>query len=142
MVKVGDSIPTVELTEGNPGGKVNLATELASGSGIIIGVPAAFSKFVCYPLALLDLSEALCCLQPSLSESAMLFVSFCGINTSCSYSVKGSVNNTQAQPAPTRTFQASSHTQSCPALVRSSLSPSTMLLCKNLCSLSKTSTSS
>jgi len=43
MVKVGDSIPSVELTEGNPGGKVNLATELASGSGIIIGVPAAFS---------------------------------------------------------------------------------------------------
>lgn len=46
MVKVGDSIPSVELTEGNPGGKVNLATELASGEGIIIGVPAAFSKFV------------------------------------------------------------------------------------------------
>jgi hypothetical protein len=59
MVKVGDSIPTVELTEGNPGGKVNLATELASGPGIIIGVPAAFSKFACYSLASLDLSEAL-----------------------------------------------------------------------------------
>jgi hypothetical protein len=44
MVKVGDSIPSIELTEGNPGGKVNLATELASGPGIIIGVPAAFSK--------------------------------------------------------------------------------------------------
>ncbi|KAG0648494.1 Peroxiredoxin [Hyphodiscus hymeniophilus] len=43
MVKVGDSIPSVELTEGNPGGKVNLATELASGPGVIIGVPAAFS---------------------------------------------------------------------------------------------------
>lgn len=46
MVKVGDSIPNVELTEGNPGGKVNLATELASGEGIIIGVPAAFSKMI------------------------------------------------------------------------------------------------
>lgn len=44
MVQVGDSIPSVELTEGNPGGKVNLATELASGPGLIIGVPAAFSK--------------------------------------------------------------------------------------------------
>jgi len=44
MVNLGDSIPTVELTEGNPGGKVNLATELASGDGVIIGVPAAFSK--------------------------------------------------------------------------------------------------
>lgn len=47
MVKVGDSIPSIELTEGNPGNKVNLATELASGPGIIIGVPAAFSKFTC-----------------------------------------------------------------------------------------------
>ena len=46
MVKVGDSIPSVELTEGNPGGKVNLATELASGPGMIIGVPAAFSKYL------------------------------------------------------------------------------------------------
>jgi 2-Cys peroxiredoxin 5 len=44
MVQAGDSIPSVELTEGNPGGKVNLATELASGPGLIIGVPAAFSK--------------------------------------------------------------------------------------------------
>jgi 2-Cys peroxiredoxin 5 len=48
MVKVGDSIPKVELTEGNPGGKVNLREELAEGKGLIIGVPAAFSKFV-YP---------------------------------------------------------------------------------------------
>jgi 2-Cys peroxiredoxin 5 len=44
MVQVGDSIPSIELVEGNPGNKVNLATELASGSGIIVGVPAAFSK--------------------------------------------------------------------------------------------------
>lgn len=46
MVQVGDSIPSIELTEGNPGGKVNLATELASGPGLVIGVPAAFSKFL------------------------------------------------------------------------------------------------
>jgi len=43
MVKVGDSIPSVELFEGSPGNKVNLAKELASGKGLVIGVPAAFS---------------------------------------------------------------------------------------------------
>jgi len=41
MVKVGDSIPSIELVEGAPDKKVNLATEL--GTGLIIGVPAAFS---------------------------------------------------------------------------------------------------
>jgi len=43
MVNVGDKIPSVEVFEGGPGTKVNLATELASGKGLIIGVPAAFS---------------------------------------------------------------------------------------------------
>jgi hypothetical protein len=42
MVKVGDSVPNIDLVEGNPGNKVNLSQEL--GSGLIIGVPAAFSK--------------------------------------------------------------------------------------------------
>ncbi|KAK4691955.1 peroxiredoxin 5, partial [Lecanoromycetidae sp. Uapishka_2] len=42
MVKVGDSIPSVELVESNPGDKVNLAKVL-TGKGLIIGVPAAFS---------------------------------------------------------------------------------------------------
>ncbi|KAK0517525.1 hypothetical protein JMJ35_000680 [Cladonia borealis] len=42
MVKVGDPIPSVELVEGSPGNKVNLANEL-KGKGLIIGVPAAFS---------------------------------------------------------------------------------------------------
>ncbi|KAI9796440.1 MAG: hypothetical protein M1825_000619 [Sarcosagium campestre] len=43
MVKVGDSIPDLEvLQEGSPGTKVNLAKEL-KGKGVIIGVPAAFS---------------------------------------------------------------------------------------------------
>jgi len=41
MVKSGDSIPDIELQEGNPGNKVNLSKEL--GTGLIIGVPAAFS---------------------------------------------------------------------------------------------------
>lgn len=43
FVKVGDSIPNLDiLVEGSPGNKVNLAAEL-SGNGIIVGVPAAFS---------------------------------------------------------------------------------------------------
>ncbi len=43
QVKVGDSIPNVDLFEDSPGNKVNLAKELSSGKGVIIGVPAAFS---------------------------------------------------------------------------------------------------
>ncbi|KAK0099747.1 hypothetical protein ONS95_013360 [Cadophora gregata] len=43
MVKVGDSIPSIPLVEGKPDQTVDLSKELASGSGIIIGVPAAFS---------------------------------------------------------------------------------------------------
>ncbi|KAF2108683.1 AhpC/TSA family protein [Lophiotrema nucula] len=42
LVSVGDKIPDVELHEGSPGNKVNLAKEL-KGRGLIIGVPAAFS---------------------------------------------------------------------------------------------------
>ena len=44
MVKTGDAIPSVELVETTPGTKVNLAKELSSGKGLIIGVPAAFSE--------------------------------------------------------------------------------------------------
>ncbi|KAG9238686.1 putative peroxiredoxin-5, mitochondrial [Amylocarpus encephaloides] len=43
MVKSGDLIPSVTLEESKPGNSVDLSKELASGSGIIIGVPAAFS---------------------------------------------------------------------------------------------------
>lgn len=42
MVKPGDSLPSVELFEG-PETKVDLSKELASGKGVIVGVPAAFS---------------------------------------------------------------------------------------------------
>lgn len=45
MVKVGDSIPSIDLTEGSPGNKVNLA-ETLKGKGVIIGVPAAFSEYL------------------------------------------------------------------------------------------------
>ncbi|KAF2268475.1 AhpC/TSA family protein [Lojkania enalia] len=41
-VNVGDRIPDVDLHEGSPGNKVNLAKQL-TGKGLIIGVPAAFS---------------------------------------------------------------------------------------------------
>ena len=52
MVKVGDPIPSVELVEGSPGNKVNLAKEL-KGKGLIIGVPAAFSKYLAHQYAIL-----------------------------------------------------------------------------------------
>lgn len=43
QVKVGDSIPSIEVFEDSPGTKIDLSKELASGKGLIIGVPAAFS---------------------------------------------------------------------------------------------------
>lgn len=43
FVKAGDDIPDVELMENSPGNKVSIAKEL-KGKGLIIGVPAAFSK--------------------------------------------------------------------------------------------------
>ncbi|KAL8642013.1 MAG: hypothetical protein Q9228_001246 [Teloschistes exilis] len=42
FVNRGDPIPHLDLVEGSPGNKVNLAKEL-KGKGLIIGVPAAFS---------------------------------------------------------------------------------------------------
>jgi 2-Cys peroxiredoxin 5 len=45
FVKVGDAIPNVDLVEDSPGNKVSIAYELR-GKGVIIGVPAAFSKIV------------------------------------------------------------------------------------------------
>lgn len=43
FVKVGDAIPDVQLVEDSPGNKVSIANELKD-NGIVIGVPAAFSK--------------------------------------------------------------------------------------------------
>lgn len=43
LVKVGDAVPDVQLMEGSPGNKVNLAEELKTGKGLIVGVPAAYS---------------------------------------------------------------------------------------------------
>jgi 2-Cys peroxiredoxin 5 len=37
LVKVGDKIPNVELMENSPGNKVNIADELKTGKGLIIG---------------------------------------------------------------------------------------------------------
>ena len=48
FVSVGDTIPSIDLVEGSPGNKVNLAKEL-SGKGIVIGVPAAFSTCFSVP---------------------------------------------------------------------------------------------
>jgi hypothetical protein len=45
LIKVGDKIPNIDvLVENSPGNKVNLAEELTNGKGLIIGIPAAFSK--------------------------------------------------------------------------------------------------
>ncbi len=45
FIKVGDKIPNLDvLVESSPGNKVNLS-EVIKGKALIIGVPAAFSKF-------------------------------------------------------------------------------------------------
>lgn len=45
FVQIGDPIPDLDvLVEDSPGNKVNLSKEL-KGKGLIIGVPAAFSRF-------------------------------------------------------------------------------------------------
>ncbi|RYP19783.1 hypothetical protein DL767_009589 [Monosporascus sp. MG133] len=44
LVSVGDAVPDMDvLVEDSPGNKVSLGRELAGTSGLIIGVPAAFS---------------------------------------------------------------------------------------------------
>lgn len=55
-VSQGDSIPNLDvLTENSPGNKVNLAAELASGKGVIVGTPGAFSNlFSIFTLYLLS----------------------------------------------------------------------------------------
>ena len=45
MVKVGDTIPNVELFEGAPDKKVDIGKELASGKGLIVTIPAAYSTY-------------------------------------------------------------------------------------------------
>lgn len=45
-VAVGDRLPSVELKEGSPGNKVSLSEIVGGKKALIIGVPAAFSKFV------------------------------------------------------------------------------------------------
>lgn len=42
-IAVGDRLPSVELTEGTPGNKVNPAAAFASGKHVIFGVPGAFT---------------------------------------------------------------------------------------------------
>jgi len=45
-VQAGDKIPEVALMEGSPGNKVNIADELKTGKGLIIGTPKAINKQV------------------------------------------------------------------------------------------------
>jgi len=42
-IKVGDKVPSVELFEGNPGNKVNIADAVKGKKAIIFGVPGSFT---------------------------------------------------------------------------------------------------
>jgi len=42
-LKVGDKLPSVELFEGNPGNKVNIADSVKGNKVVIFGVPGAFT---------------------------------------------------------------------------------------------------
>ncbi|KFO28445.1 peroxiredoxin-5, mitochondrial [Fukomys damarensis] len=42
-IKVGDAIPSVEVFEGDPGNKVNLAELFKGKKGVLFGVPGAFT---------------------------------------------------------------------------------------------------
>lgn len=42
-IKVGDSLPAVEVFEGEPGNKVNLAELFKGKKGVLFGVPGAFT---------------------------------------------------------------------------------------------------
>ena len=54
FINVGDKIPDLDvLVENSPGNKVKLSEQM-TGKGLIIGVPAAFSKFPSHQI------EALC----------------------------------------------------------------------------------
>lgn len=57
MVKAGDPIPAVDLVEDSPGNFVNLRKQL-TGDGLIIGLPAAFSKdLLCLLLTISPMTE-------------------------------------------------------------------------------------
>ncbi|KAL4669872.1 hypothetical protein H8959_008426 [Pygathrix nigripes] len=46
-IKVGDAIPAVEVFEGEPGNKVNLAELFKGKKGVLFGVPGAFTPGCC-----------------------------------------------------------------------------------------------
>lgn len=107
MVKAGDSIPNVDLVEGSPGDKVNLSKELASGKGLIIGVPAAYSKYI-----------------PSSSKLANFIL------VHSSRFVQIVLTNHQAQLVPPLMSLVTSAATSSRMLVKSSLSQSMTRSCK------------
>jgi 2-Cys peroxiredoxin 5 len=43
VIKVGDKLPSVELQEGNPMVKINIADLFSGKRGIIFGVPGPFT---------------------------------------------------------------------------------------------------
>lgn len=64
-LQVGDAIPSVEVFEGEPGNKVNLAELFKGKKGVLFGVPGAFtpgcSKVRLWVFLSLLLSRGLCC---------------------------------------------------------------------------------
>ena len=48
LIAVGDALPNIDLMEGSPGNRLSLAKALAFEKGLVIGVPAAFSKLCHY----------------------------------------------------------------------------------------------
>uniref|UniRef100_A0A2K6P8U7 thioredoxin-dependent peroxiredoxin n=1 Tax=Rhinopithecus roxellana TaxID=61622 RepID=A0A2K6P8U7_RHIRO len=53
-IKVGDAIPAVEVFEGEPGNKVNLAELFKGKKGVLFGVPGAFTPGCCRVQLLAD----------------------------------------------------------------------------------------
>lgn len=43
LLQVGDAVPSVEVFEGEPGKKVNLAELFKGKKGVLFGVPGAFT---------------------------------------------------------------------------------------------------
>uniref|UniRef100_A0A2K5H7S7 thioredoxin-dependent peroxiredoxin n=1 Tax=Colobus angolensis palliatus TaxID=336983 RepID=A0A2K5H7S7_COLAP len=53
-IKVGDAIPAVEVFEGEPGNKVNLAELFKGKKGVLFGVPGVFTPGCCKVRLLAD----------------------------------------------------------------------------------------
>jgi hypothetical protein len=120
MVKAGDSIPNIDLYESNPGNKVNLSKEL--GSGLIIGVPAAFSKCPATPCLCCSFTQS----QRWWESAEAVFAplpSLLKLQSSGSNIPEPLLTHDQALHVPTPISRATSPTLSSKMLARYSLYP-------------------